>query len=201
MTMSQQYRPSDTAYFDFTVTSSLGALISADSLPTAKILKNGAIDAAVAVTVNAALQAGVYSGTYVIPSGYAAGDDVRVLVQATVGGQAGGGVVDKYRLVAWPPTALPNAAAASAGGVITSGTGTGQLSVTAGGGNLNLAQAVPNSASASPQTVGDALLAARAQGFGKWALSGTTLSLYASDGTTVVRTFTLDSASAPTTRA
>jgi hypothetical protein len=64
--------------------------------------------------------------------------------------------------------------------------------------SLNLAQSVPNSNSA--QTVGDALNAARAQGFGKWVLSGTTLSLYAADGTTTVRTFTLDSATAPTQR-
>lgn len=49
-------------------------------------------------------------------------------------------------------------------------------------------------------TIGDALNAARAQGFGKWALVGTTLSLYAADGTTVVRSFVLDSATAPTSR-
>jgi hypothetical protein len=48
--------------------------------------------------------------------------------------------------------------------------------------------------------VGDALNAARAQGFGKWVLSGTTLTLYAPDGATAVRTFTLDSATAPTQR-
>jgi hypothetical protein len=65
--------------------------------------------------------------------------------------------------------------------------------------SLNLSQAVPTSNTA--QTIGDALNAARAQGFGKWVLSGTTLTLYASDGTTAVRTFTLDSASAPTQRA
>lgn len=63
---------------------------------------------------------------------------------------------------------------------------------------LAMAQAVPTSNSA--QTVGDALNAARAQGFGKWALSGTSLTLYAADGTTVVRTFVLDSATAPTSR-
>lgn len=59
-------------------------------------------------------------------------------------------------------------------------------------------QAVP--ASNAGQTVGDALNAARAQGFGKWVLSGTTLELYAADGSTIVRTFTLDSAVIPTTR-
>lgn len=49
-------------------------------------------------------------------------------------------------------------------------------------------------------TIGDCLNAARAQGFGAWKISGTTLTLYASDGVTAVRTFTLDSATAPTSR-
>lgn len=62
----------------------------------------------------------------------------------------------------------------------------------------DLTQAVPSSNTG--QTVGDAFNAARAQGFGKWALSGTSLTLYAADGTTVVRTFVLDSATAPTSR-
>jgi hypothetical protein len=64
--------------------------------------------------------------------------------------------------------------------------------------NVNLAQAVPTSNTA--QTVGDALNAARAQGFGKWVISGTTLTLYAGDNATVVRTFTLDSSTTPTQR-
>lgn len=63
---------------------------------------------------------------------------------------------------------------------------------------LDLTQPVPTTN--SPETVGDALNAGRAQGFGKWAIDGTTLTLYAEDGTTPVRTFTLDSAEAPTSR-
>lgn len=63
---------------------------------------------------------------------------------------------------------------------------------------LDLTQAVPTSNTA--QSVGDALNAARAQGFGKWVLSGTTLTLYAANGTTVVRTFTLDDATSPLQR-
>ncbi len=63
---------------------------------------------------------------------------------------------------------------------------------------LDMAQLAPTTNTA--HSVGDCLNAARAQGFGKWVLSGTTLTLYASDGTTVVRTFTLDSATVPTTR-
>jgi hypothetical protein len=49
-------------------------------------------------------------------------------------------------------------------------------------------------------TVEEAMLAARAAAFGKWAISGTTLTIYGSDGTTIVRAFTLDSATAPTSR-
>lgn len=63
---------------------------------------------------------------------------------------------------------------------------------------LDLTQAIPTSNMA--QTVGDALNAARAQAFGKWVLSGTSLTLYAADGTTVVRTFTLDNSVSPTQR-
>ncbi len=63
---------------------------------------------------------------------------------------------------------------------------------------LNLSQAIP--ATNTAQTVGDALNASRAQGFGKWVLSGTSLTLFAADGTTVVRTFTLDSSTTPTQR-
>ena len=64
---------------------------------------------------------------------------------------------------------------------------------------LDMTQAVPTSNTA--ETVGDALNAARVQGFGKWAISGTTLNLYANDGTTVVKALTLaPTGSAPTSR-
>lgn len=63
---------------------------------------------------------------------------------------------------------------------------------------IDLTQLVPTSNTA--QTVGDSLNAARADGFGKWVQSGTTLTLYAADGTTAVRTFTLDSATVPQQR-
>jgi hypothetical protein len=54
---------------------------------------------------------------------------------------------------------------------------------------LDLTIAVPTSNTS--QTIGDALNAARAQGFGKWTIVGTTLTLFAADGVTAVRTFTL----------
>jgi hypothetical protein len=52
----------------------------------------------------------------------------------------------------------------------------------------------------APGSVADSLNAARADGFGKWVLSGTTLTLYGPDNTTVVRTFTLPSATDPLSR-
>lgn len=133
---------------------------------------------------------------------------------------------------------LPAVAYAASGGLLTYGSGTGQINPGSGKvpatlastdvtGNVNAAvQSIASGAvtataiagaalngkgdwltlttavatSNTAQTVGDALNAARAQGFGKWVLSGTTLTLYAADGTTAVRTFTLDSASLPTSR-
>lgn len=62
---------------------------------------------------------------------------------------------------------------------------------------LDMTQTVPVTNTA--QTMGDALNAARVQAFGKWVLVGTTLTLYNSDNT-VARTFSLDSATAPTQR-
>jgi len=64
--------------------------------------------------------------------------------------------------------------------------------------SLLLTQTIP--ASNTAQTVGDALNAARADGFGRWVLSGTTLTMYAADGLTVVRTFTLDNSGSPSQR-
>ena len=76
-----------------------------------------------------------------------------------------------------------------------------QLLQTDSSGNalISLAQPVGMTSNVG-NSVGDCLNAARAQGFGRWALAGTTLTLYGSDNTTVVRTFTLDSATSPTER-
>ncbi len=65
-------------------------------------------------------------------------------------------------------------------------------------GLIDFAQPVPISNTA--QSIGDCLNAARAQGFGKWALSGMTLTLYAADGVTAVHAFTLDNSVSPTIR-
>jgi hypothetical protein len=63
---------------------------------------------------------------------------------------------------------------------------------------IDMAQSVPTSNTAN--TIGDALNAMRAVGFGKWVISGTNLSLYAPDNVTVVKSFTLNSSTAPTSR-
>jgi hypothetical protein len=66
--------------------------------------------------------------------------------------------------------------------------------------SLDLDQPIPIS---NPlQSVGDALNAARAQGFGAWSLdlNARSLRMFAADGTTVVREFTLNSSTNPTTR-
>lgn len=84
-------------------------------------------------------------------------------------------------------TVLPGSYAAGTAGYIL-GTGV----------NLNLNQAL--NTSNTGDTVGGGLLAGRAYGFGKYLLSGTTLTLYAADGVTVVRVFQLDSATNPHSR-
>jgi hypothetical protein len=99
---------------------------------------------------------------------------------------------------------VPDAAFASGSSDVTitvrgaSGTNGAVLTVNLTPVNINMSQSVPTSNTA--HTIGDALNAARAYGFGKWVISGATLSLYASDNTTVIKTFTLDSGSYPTSR-
>ncbi len=99
---------------------------------------------------------------------------------------------------------MPNAAFASGSSDVTinvrgaAGTNGAVLTVNLAYTQIDMSQSVPTSNTA--HTVGDALNAARAYGFGKWVISGTTLSLYASDNTTVIKTFTLDSGSYPTSR-
>jgi hypothetical protein len=99
---------------------------------------------------------------------------------------------------------VPNAAVsdgASDGTIVVrgaSGTNGAVLTVNLTPVNINMSQSVPTSNTA--HTIGDALNAARAYGFGKWVINGATLSLYASDNTTIIKTFTLDSGSYPTSR-
>ena len=69
---------------------------------------------------------------------------------------------------------------------------------------LNIADAVldeeVNSATATGDSLRSAARAAWSQAFGKWILVGVTLTLYGTDGTTIVRQFTIDNPTAPTAR-
>lgn len=134
-------------------------------------------------------QAGYILGTFL---------DATVSSRATIAGMAigtGGGVAGQTTLtgVSTQITTLSGKVDTIDGIVddILADTGTDGV-------KLDLTQAVPTSNTA--QTVGDTLNAARAQGFGKWVKSGTTLTLYANDGTTTVKSFTLDDADEPTSR-
>lgn len=126
----------------------------------------------------------------------------RTITQAwTAGGFAevdSTGMPGVYRLD------LPNEALLSGADDVTiivrgaSGTNGAVITISLKYSLLDMSQSVPTSNTA--QTVGDALNAARAYGFGKWVINGTNLSLYASDNTTIIKTFTLDSGSYPTSR-
>lgn len=63
---------------------------------------------------------------------------------------------------------------------------------------IDLTQTVPTTNTA--ETVGDALNAARAQGFGSWTIVGDVVTLFASNGTTPVATFQLDDPDEPSAR-
>ncbi len=92
-----------------------------------------------------------------------------------------------------PPTSAIAAAILASPSNLIATDATGAVSV-------SMTQPIPLSNTA--QTIGDALNAARAQGFGQWLLdpNAKTLKLFGPDGVTIVRTFTLDSVTIPTAR-
>lgn len=100
-------------------------------------------------------------------------------------------------------TAIPSTTAGNAGGIAIM---SAALQVTANVSGITssamdtvLATTVDMTGS-TDKTVQDVFRAAWAQAAGKWALVGTTLTLYAPDGTTPLHTFTVDSATDPTSR-
>jgi hypothetical protein len=129
--------------------------------------------AAAAADLTTELQAGLATGS--IPSAASVASAVRTELTTELG-----------RLDAAVSSRLVS-------GSVTVGTNTDKT-----GYSLLLTQ--PLTPASVGDTVGGALVGARAQAFGKWTLVGTTLTMYAADNTTVVRTFTLDSATAPTSR-
>lgn len=77
------YQLGETAYVSFTTNDSTGAAVNADSLPTASLVRNGAVDGDVTVAV-ANLSTGAYVASFAVPGGYSVGDDLEVLISATV---------------------------------------------------------------------------------------------------------------------
>jgi hypothetical protein len=88
-------KPGDSIYATFTVSDSTGALVDADSLPTATIVKNGADDGAVTLTVTN-VSTGRYKVTGTVPDTYVGGDSVEIYVAATVASVSGGVVVRSF---------------------------------------------------------------------------------------------------------
>ena len=90
---------------------------------------------------------------------------------------------------------------ATLGGMISRLVAAGSGGTSSGGSTstLDLNQVLGSGAWAGA-TVGDALKAAWIQGKGRWSISGSHLVLYAPDGVTVEKTFTLNSPTSPTER-
>jgi len=87
------YKPSDTIAFQFTTTSSTGALANADSTPVGVMVENGVDDVTVTVTITSP-NTGIYKGIAVIPSDYTVGTNVEIRISATIGGVLTGSVFD-----------------------------------------------------------------------------------------------------------
>jgi hypothetical protein len=113
--MSEQYRPGDTYHGGAAFNDTTGAAANPTSGPSGKVVHNGAIDLTPVVTLTN-LEAGAYDASVIIPAGYAVGDSVYLLIQATIGTVVTKQTTRAVRLVGWGPTALPNAAAGAPGG-------------------------------------------------------------------------------------
>jgi hypothetical protein len=88
------YKPLQLYYKLFTAT---GAATNADSLPVATANHDGADDSAFVLTVTS-VDTGRYKITGTVPSGYAEGDIVNVMVAATMSGVAGKAIVDTFTI-------------------------------------------------------------------------------------------------------
>jgi hypothetical protein len=65
---------------------------------------------------------------------------------------------------------------------------------------IDMAQPTVAHGSVTSETVGQAMVAAIVDAFGKWVISGTTWNMYRQNGTDIEKAFTLDSSSAPLQR-
>jgi hypothetical protein len=212
------YKPGDTYYGEFTTCRfDTGAAADADSPPTVIATRNGVDDLTFSLS-STKIDTGRYKVTGAIPATYASGNAVQICVNATVGSVVGKCVIDGFVLDGKrisdlnDPTAAPTAAQirteldANSTKLANLDAAVSSRSTYNGGAvasvqapvAVDLNQAIP--LVNAENTVGDCLNAARAQGFGRWTKLEKTLTLYGPDGTTVVRTFTLDDASNPTER-
>ena len=92
------YNPGDNYYVEFITVDEYGLPTTADSLPTVTANKNG-VDDLVDFVLTAALigaDAGRYKATGTIPNDYIENDSVSVSVEATVDGEYGWVVIDKF---------------------------------------------------------------------------------------------------------
>jgi hypothetical protein len=97
---------------------------------------------------------------------------------------------------------LPNVVAGGNGGLPTCNASNQVLALDGAGGTIAAALLAVNLGfpGATQKTLAEALQVAWAQGKGRWHLVGTTLTLYAPDGSTALVTFTLDDGTTPTER-
>jgi hypothetical protein len=97
---------------------------------------------------------------------------------------------------------IPAVAPGSNGGLPTANASNQVLALDGAGGTIAAALLAVNLGfpGATQKTLAEALQVAWAQGKGRWHLVGTTLTLYAPDGSTALVTFTLDDGTTPTER-
>lgn len=178
------------------------------TIPIVTSLTNPVVASSVTSVVTASVTGSVVASSVTSPVTAFVTNAVSAIVSGAVtlaSGTHTGAIIPTVTSITNPVTAVvTNTVNAIVSGtvILAAGTHTGAIipNVTSvASANLNLAQTIPATGNVT-ESVGDALNAARADGFGKWVLSGTTLTLYAADGTTIVRTFTLNSATAPTSR-
>jgi hypothetical protein len=81
------YRPGDTFYLSFLTQDLTGSPVNADSLPTAVLRRNGANTAVTVAVANNA--AGDYTASALLPLTYSGGDELELIVSATIAGVAG----------------------------------------------------------------------------------------------------------------
>jgi len=152
------YIPGDTVYCSLPVQSSTGAAVAADSLPTAVLVRNDAIDGAVAVTISVR-DVGDYAVSAVIPVGYVAGNTIQINATVTLGGVVAPpvtvfhAVLDSKRV-----GSLNDAAAAPTTGQINSAIVAGQAGIDAAAAKASAA-AVQAKLPAADALIGDATIA------------------------------------------